>query len=120
MIALDNLDPANANLMLLRKGGKPVTVAQGVGRVFDIGEDFVVCTQTTYTCISGTERYALTEGQKGLLSRSRERAHHRMVRRQRPQQQGRYRLHQQGGDPGAHCWNIKTEFSQECLSWLLF
>lgn len=75
MIAyLDNLDPANANLMLLRKGGKPVTVAQGVGRVFDIGEDFVVYTQndTIYLYFWELERYAqLTpEGQKGLLSRS--------------------------------------------------
>lgn len=75
MIAyLDSLDPANAKLMIMRKGGDPVTVAQGVGRVFDVGEDFVVYTQNDviYLYFWDLERYAqLTpEGQKGLLSRS--------------------------------------------------
>ena len=71
---LDSLDPANAKLMILTKGGEPVTVAQGVGRVFDVGEDFVVYTQNDAIMLYfwDLDRYArLTpEGQKGLLSRS--------------------------------------------------
>ena len=71
---LDSLDPANAKLMIMRKGGEPETVAQGVGRVFDVGEDFVVYTQNDviYLYFWDLERYArLTpEGQKGLLSKS--------------------------------------------------
>ena len=71
---LDSLDPASANLMIMPRGGEPVAVAQGVGRVFDVGEDFVVYTQNDviYLYFWDLERYAqLTpEGQKALLSKS--------------------------------------------------
>lgn|GEM_PF-1297766 len=71
---LDSLDPANANLMIVRKTGTPQKVAQGVGRVFDVGEDFVVYTQDDAIMLYfwDLDRYArLTpEGQKALLSKS--------------------------------------------------
>lgn len=43
---LDSLNPAQANLRLtLDKGETIITVAEGVGRFFGIGEDFIVYTQ---------------------------------------------------------------------------
>jgi len=71
---LDSLDPASARLMITRKTGEPQMVAQGVGRVFDVGEDFVVYTQNDGIMLYfwDLDRYArLTpEGQKALLSKS--------------------------------------------------
>lgn len=74
VVYLDGLDPTNANLMMTRKGGEPVTIAHGVGRFYDVGSDFVVYTQNDeiFLYFWDIERYArlTAEGQKGRLSQA--------------------------------------------------
>lgn len=72
---LDNLDPSKAKLMMTRDDGKTITaVAENVGRLFGVGDKFIVYTQNDAVMLYFWENdcYArLTgPGQKGMLSKS--------------------------------------------------
>jgi len=70
---LDHLDPAQANLKMTIDGKEIITVATGVGRLFGVGDHFIVYTQNQKIMLYFWEidRYGqLTgPGQKGTLSK---------------------------------------------------
>jgi hypothetical protein len=72
---LDNLDPSRARLLMTRDDGKTIkVVAQGVGRLFGVGDKFIVYTQNDSIMLYfwAIDRYArLTKpGEKGMLSKA--------------------------------------------------
>lgn len=72
---LDNLDPSRARLLMTRDDGETIkVVAQGVGRLFGVGDKFIVYTQNDSIMLYFWEidRYArLTQpGEKGMLSKA--------------------------------------------------
>lgn len=72
---LDNIDPSRARLLMTRDDGKTIQiVAQGVGRVFGVGDKFIVYTQNDSIMLYFWEidRYArlTAPGEKGMLSKA--------------------------------------------------
>lgn len=72
---LDNLDPSEARLLMTMDDGRSIKmVAQGVGRLFGVGDKFIVYTQDDSIMLYfwETDRYArLTKpGEKGMLSKA--------------------------------------------------
>ncbi len=72
---LDDLDPNKARLMMTKDDGKAITVvAESVGRLFGVGDNFIVYTQgnTIMLYFWEIDRYArlTAPGEKGMLSKS--------------------------------------------------
>lgn len=70
---LDNLNPAQASLLLTLDGGETIrTVAEGVGRFFGVGEDFVTFSQQgtikVYFWENSQTAVLTQEGESGKLS----------------------------------------------------
>ena len=71
---LDNLDPSKAKLMMTRDDGKTITaVAENVGRLFGVGDKFIVYTQNDAVMLyfwKMTATQGLPDRTEGMLSKS--------------------------------------------------